>query len=433
MGVDGSTTGPWFRRFWVASAVSTAGTQVTVIAVPLLVDAIGGSSTDLGLVSAARWMPYLLFGVLVGVMVDRVRRRPLLVAMDGGRGVLLVLVPLLASLGVLGVPLLAVVMAAFGMLSLVGDAAHQSFLPRLVPRGGLPLANSRLEGTAAVGQTAGPALGGALVSALGAPLTLLVDAVSYLVSAVLLAGVRVEEPPPPVRAGRGRPGTALRQELREGLQWVYRHRTLMPLAVSTHVWFLFFSVLNTAYPFLVTRDLELGALALGLSLALGGVGALVGAVASSPVCTRAGVVRTLAWSRLLEAAGFAVVAATLLPGDRSWAAQVVLLGGGQFLIGLGMGVEGPVEMSYQQGVTPDRFQGRMNTTKRSVNRAAVVVGAPLGGVLVDTAGYPAALVTGIAGLALGALAILASPLRHAHVDDDPQTHPLDPAGPRRGA
>jgi MFS family permease len=156
-------------------------------------------------------------------------------------------------------------------------------------------------------------------------------------------------------------------------------------------------------------------------------------VASTTVCARAGVVRTVAGSRLLEAVGFTVVATTLMPGDRGRVTQVALLAAGQFLVGLGMGVEGPVEMSYQQGVTPDRLQGRTNTTKRSVNRAAVVVGAPLGGVLVDSAGYPAALVTGVTGLAVGAVALLVSPLRHARMDDDPQTHPLDPVGRGRGA
>jgi len=430
VGSDRSATGPWFGRFWAASAVSDLGTYVTVVAVPVLVlKTMGGSATDVGLVSAARWLPYLLFGVLVGVLVDRARRRPLLVATDGGRGALLVLVPLLAYLGVLGVPLLAVLMAAFGMLSLVGDAAHQSFLPRLVPRPGLALANSRLEGTAAVAQTAGPALGGTLVAVLGAPVAIIADAVSYLVSAVLLVGVRVAEPPPPARPERGRRGAALWAELREGLRWVYRHRTLMPLAVSTHVWFLFFSVLNTAYPVLVLRGLELGALDFGLTLALGGVGALAGAVASTRVCTRLGVVRTVAGAHLTQAAGFAVVAATLLPGDRGRIAQVALLAAGQFLVGLGMGVEGPITMSYRQGVTPDRLQGRMNTTMRSVNRAVVVVGAPLGGLLVDSAGFAVTMVAGVTGLVVGAVVVLASPLRHARTDDDPETHPVPPGSP----
>jgi len=430
MGSEKSTTGPWFGRFWAASAVSDLGTQVTVVAVPVLVlTTMGGSATDVGLVSAARWLPYLVFGVLVGVMVDRVRRRPLLVATDGGRGALLVLVPLLAYLGVLGVPLLAVLMAAFGMLSLVGDAAHQSFLPRLVPRRGLAPANSRLEGTTAVAQTAGPALGGTLVSVLGAPLAILADAVSYLASAGLLVGVRVVEPAPAARPARGRRGAALREELREGLRWVYRHRTLMPLAVSTHVWFLFFSMLNTAYPVLVLRGLGLDAVDFGLTLALGGMGALAGAVASTGVGARVGLVRAVAGSHLLQAAGFAVVAATLLPGDRGRVVQVALLAAGQFLVGLGMGVEGPTTMAYRQGITPDRLQGRMNTTMRSVNRAVVVVGAPLGGLLVDSAGFAVTLVVGVTGLAVGAFAVLASPLRHARTDDDPDTHPIGPVRP----
>jgi MFS family permease len=123
---------------------------------------------------------------------------------------------------------------------------------------------------------------------------------------------------------------------------------------------------------------------------------------------------------LAEAAGFAAVAlAPVATGGPQWVGWV-LLGAGQLLVGLGLGVEGPVEMSYRQGVTPDRLQGRMNTTMRSFNRAAVVVGAPLGGVLADSAGYRPALWCGVAGVALGALVLGRSPFRRARLDDEPQ-------------
>lgn len=401
-----------FRRFWVASTVSAFGTYVTTVALQVLVvDDLGGSATDVGLVNAARWVPYLLVGLLVGVLADRLRRRPVLVATDLGRAVVLGGIPLLAALDRLTLPALLALVATLGLLSLANDAAHQSFLPRLVPRTGLSRANARLQQSDAAAQTSGPALGGALVAVLGAPAAVLVDAASYLASGVLTATIRTVEPAPE------RQQRHLRRELGEGVAWVYRHRTLGPLAWSTHVWFLFFSVLGAVYaPFMLTT-LHRSPLALGVTLALAGVGGLAGASASERVAARVGLFRTMAGARLLEAGGITVVAlAAIAPGP-----ALALLGVGQLLVGLGLGLEGPVDMAYRQGVTPDRLQGRMNTTMRSANRAVIVVGAPLGGLLADRAGSGVALAVSASGVALTAVLLSRTEFRTARLDEAPPT------------
>ncbi len=401
-----------FRRFWVASTVSAFGTYVTTVALQVLVvDDLGGSATDVGLVNAARWAPYLLVGLLVGVLADRLRRRPVLVATDLGRAVVLGGIPLLAALDRLTLPALLALVATLGLLSLANDAAHQSFLPRLVPRTGLSRANARLQQSDAAAQTSGPALGGALVAVLGAPAAVLVDAASYLASGVLTATIRTVEPAPE------RQQRHLRRELGEGVAWVYRHRTLGPLAWSTHVWFLFFSVLGAVYaPFMLTT-LHRSPLALGVTLALAGVGGLAGASASERVAARIGLFRTMAGARLLEAGGITVVAlAAIAPGP-----ALALLGVGQLLVGLGLGLEGPVDMAYRQGVTPDRLQGRMNTTMRSANRAVIVVGAPLGGLLADRAGSGVALAVSASGVALTAVLLSRTGFRTARLDEAPPT------------
>jgi MFS family permease len=159
-----------FRLFWAASTVSYFGTPITTLAIQVLVvTTLSGSAADVGLVNAARWLPYLLFGVLVGALADRVRRKPLLVGTDLGRAALLCAVPLLAWPGLLSLPMLAPLVAVFGLLSLVNDAAHQSFLPRLLPRDALTRANARLSQSSAAADTAGPAVAGGLVGWLGAP------------------------------------------------------------------------------------------------------------------------------------------------------------------------------------------------------------------------------------------------------------------------
>jgi MFS family permease len=406
---------PGFWRFWTASTVSDFGTYVTTVALPvLLVVDLHASATDVGLVSAARWLPYLVLGVLVGVLADRIRRRPVLVATDLLRAGVVMLVPVCGYLQVLSVPLLIGVMAVFGLLSLANDAAHQSFLPALVPKGLLTLANARIQQSDSAALTSGPLLAGALISWVGAPLALVWDAASYIASGLLTATIGVSEyPVPPMPDSGGGPRSVL-SELREGLAWVYLHRRLMPLAVSTHAWFLFFSIPDTAYAPFALRDLHLGAFGLGATLALAGLGGLIGASVSTRLTARTTVPRIIVGSWLAEAVGFSVVALSAWPASGP---QWALPGAGQFLVGLGMGAGGPVQMSYRQNVTPLRLQGRMNTTMRSLNRAAVVVGAPLGGLIADSAGYRPALWTGVAGIATAAALLNRSAFRHATLDE----------------
>jgi MFS family permease len=219
---------PGFRRFWAASTISDVGTQVGAVAIGVLVVAdLGGTATDVGLVQSAGVAPYLAVGLFAGVLADRMRRKPLLVGTDLGRALVLACVPLLAVTGILDVPVLAALMVAFGLLSVLNAAAHQSFLPRLLPRELLPRANPRLEQSAAVAQTTGRLLGGGLVAAIGAPLTVLVDAASYAVSGLLTAATPVRDTRPQ-RASR-----SVLADLAEGTRWVYRHTTLAPLVMAS--------------------------------------------------------------------------------------------------------------------------------------------------------------------------------------------------------
>lgn len=397
-----------FRLFWTGETVSGFGSYVTTLAVQVLVVVtLGESATGVGVVNAARWLPYLLFGLVVGVLVDRIRRRPVLAATDVGRGLLLIAVPLLALADRLTLPVLAAFMAVFGLLSLVNDAASQSFVPRLVPRRLLTRANARLDQSDAVAQTAGPAVAGGLVALLTAPWAVLVDAVSYLASAVLVIRTRVVEPPGRRASLRGVPA-----EMREGLRWVYRHPTLTPFAVGTHAWFVCQAAAGAALPVFALRQLDVGALGFGLLLAAGGVGALVGSSLAERLGERFGVGRVVIAAHALGALGWAAVAAS--PAGFPWASFAL----GQLLLGLALGVENANSLGYRQTVTPDELQGRMNTTMRSVNRAMVVVGAPLGGVLADTVGLRPVLFLAAGGFLLVAVGLALTPYRHARLDDE---------------
>lgn len=385
-----------YLRFWTATTVSGFGSYLTTLALQVLVlTDLHGSATDVGLVNAARWAAYLALGLVAGVWIDRVRRRPVLVATDLGRGLLLGLVGALALTGHLTVALLVALVAVFGLLSLAGDAASQSLLPALVPRPLLVRANARLEQSGAAAQTTGPALAGVITTTLGAPVAILLDAVSYLVSGLMLVTLPHAEPAPSAV-----PRSA-RREVGEGLRWVYRHPTLTPLALNTHGWFLCWAVLGTVQVSYALTGLGFSALTLGLVFALGGLAALAGASATERSVARWGPGRVMLASRLGYGPGVVLVALAPSAADGHAAPLAVLLMAvSQLLIGLGMGLEGAAEMAFRQAVTPERLQGRMNTTLRSVNRAMIVVGAPLGGLLADTAGPRTALWVTAAGLVL---------------------------------
>jgi MFS family permease len=390
-----------FRLFWASDAVSMAGSYVTTVALPLLaINVLHASVTEQGVLRAAGWLPYLLFGLLAGVLVDRCRRKPVLVAADLARFALVGLIPMLAALDRLTMPVLIVLMALVGTLSLAYDAAHQSFVPRLVPRDRLTEANARLMQTESVAQTAVPAIAGVLVQVAGAATAMLVDALSYLASGLLLARVRVVEQV-------DRPESRnLWRELREGLSWVYTHRVLAPMAVTSNIWFLCNAVVMVVLPNYLLRVLGFGDAVYGAIVAVGGVGGVAGALLSTRIGRRLGTGRTIIVGHWLTPLAYG-----LIPLAGTGTVGLVLLCAAQLLVGFGIGMESPVEMGYRQSVTPDRLQARTNATMRSTNRAAIVLGAPLGGALADWLGLPAALWFGIAGLAVQAAATTLSPIR----------------------
>jgi len=184
-----------FWLYWQAEAVSGFGSYITLLALQtLVVLTLHGSAAQVGWLNAARWLPYLVAGVVVGALVDRRRRRPVMVATDLAQAVLLAAIPVLWWQGLLSLPALLGIVMVLGAASVVNGAAAMAFLPRLVPPRYLQRAHARTDGTDAAAMTAGPALGGLLVTALGAPLAVLADAATYLYSAVALSRIKLSEP-----------------------------------------------------------------------------------------------------------------------------------------------------------------------------------------------------------------------------------------------
>ncbi len=404
---------PGYLAFWSAYTVSGFGTYITTLALQVMVlDSLRGTATDVGLLNAARWLPYLFFGLLAGALVDRRPRKPVLVGTDLARGILLLAIPVLYAVGRLNLVVLIVFVAFFGVFSLFGDAASQSFLPRIVARRDLLAAHARADQSDAVAQTSGPLVAGGLVTLLGAPFAVLADAVSYLFSALAISRVRVVEP----REVSGTSLRGLRAEIAEGLRWVYRHRVLAPMAVGSHVWFLASSMLGTVFVSFVLLELRLSPFELGITLAAAGVAGLLGSSFSTRFGMRWGAGRAVIMCNCLMSVGWAIIAVVPTGNGQKWLV-ILLLAAGQAVYGLALGLSNANEMGYRQAVTPDHLQGRMNTTIRSANRAMIVVGAPAGGLLAVSIGYQPTLWIGIAGFAAAALLLAASPFRSARHGD----------------
>lgn len=397
-----------FLLFWSADAVSGLGTYVTLFALQtLVVLTLHGSALQVGWLNSVRWLPYLVFGVVVGALVDRRPRLPIMVATDWAQAVLLAAIPLLWWLNLLSFPVLLLIVLAYGTTSVVNSAAAMALLPRLVEPRLLQRAHARTDGTSAVSTTAGPALGGLLVSAVGSPIAVVVDAATYIYSAITVGRIEVIEP---TREPGRRLGTLL-AEIVDGLRWIYRGSGLASLAIATHGWFVGNAIIGVLLAPYALTTLGMTALQFGLVGAAGGIGALLGAI----VTTRAGLLlgtgRTIIACHVITTAGVLVMVAAD-NGHGQWL-TVATLAAGQLLYGVAMGASNSHEMSYRQMVTPDHLQARTNTSMRSINRAVMVVVAPLAGVMADEWGMRPALLIATVVFAVVAVGLAATPFRTA--------------------
>jgi MFS family permease len=264
---------PDFMRLWLAQSVSMLGTSISSVALPLLaVVTLNASAMQVGLLNFAQTLPALPLALFVGVLVDRVRRRRLLICADLGRGVAIGLVPVLALAGALRIEMLYVCMFVVGVLSILFDVAYSAYTPRLLPQSLLVRGNSRLELSRNILSLAGKGIAGAAVSVLRIPLVVALDAVSYLWSAVSLALIRTPDERPAPVADPSLRGVVT--EIREGVTTLIRNRYLWPVAVNAAAANFLTQIVLTLFVLYATRDLGLAAGWLGLIFAAGSVGGI---------------------------------------------------------------------------------------------------------------------------------------------------------------
>lgn len=410
---------PSFARYWTASTVSSLGTAATRVALPVLVVRnLSASNFEVGLVNAAQLLPYLVLGLLAGVFIDRWRRQPILIWASVGRAILLGLVPAFWFLGWLTLPLLIAILIGFGRLTVFAVAATQSFLPTVVSQRQLFRANARLDQSDSVAQTLGPAAGGALVAALGSPLLLLIDAVSFVADALLIGRISVQEPRPDPSNGPAK--TGMRSEIGDGLGWLYRHPTLAPMSISTHVWFFGNNVMLTVLAPFALRGLGLSSVMFGVLFTVLGAAMLAGATLAARIGSLLGIGHTIVVCRVSYAVALIAIALAASPSNAASVATAgVFIAVG--IWGLASGVENPNEMGYRQTIVPPKFLGRVNSTARSANRTCAVAGALAGGSVAGAYSFQIGFLLGAVALAGAVLIAVLTPLRSARIDASDHT------------
>ena len=400
-------TGLWhhpdFLKLWAGQTISLFGSQVSLLALPLAAAlTLGATPAQMGILGAAQQAPYLLMGLFAGVWVDRRRRRPILIAAELGRGVLMGSIPVVALLGLLTIEYLYVVTVLAGVLSVFFDVAYESYLPSLVRRDELLEGNSKLELSRSVALISAPGLGGGLVQLITAPITIAADAVSFLVSGILLGRIRTTESTPAPAQGR-----SWKEEIRQGLRLVLGNPVLRAIGACAGTSNFFNWVQLSVLMLYLTRDLDVSPGIIGVIFAAGNLGALLGALLAGATATRFGIGPTI-----LVASGLIAASRLLIPlASGSTLIAVSLLIASQLLIGLGRMLYNINTLSVRQATAPHELQGRANASLRFVAWSLVPIGSLLGGALGETIGVWETLVVGALGGLLSLGWVLLSPVR----------------------
>jgi MFS family permease len=392
-----------FMRLWTGETISSFGSQVTQLALPLAaVLTLSAGPLEMGLLTAAGLAPYLVVALPAGAWIDRLRaRRRLMVLADLGRAALLASVPLAFAADALTITQLYVVALSTGTLTVLFNTAFTTVLPGLVPEHQLADANGRLQTSAAAAQVAGPGIAGLLVQALSAPAAIVIDAVSFVLSAVAIGSMSAgDEATKPVAERR-----PLRAEVGEGLRFVAGDASLRAIVGSAATLNLFGVLILSILILYARRDLHLAPGAIGLIFAAGGVGALIGAL-SAPWLSRA-----LGQGRSIFAATVWFSVHLLVVPIASGPHAAEILAANELLGGVAVMVFDVNAMTLAQLATPAEMLGRMGATMGFVTQGAKPLGALLGGVLGELMGLHGALWVAGAGGTLTVLWTWFSPLR----------------------
>jgi MFS family permease len=395
---------PDFRRLWLSLTITSFGAQITNLALPLTAALmLHATPLQMGILVALEALPFALISLHAGVLLDRVRKLPIVIASDVSRGLALLAIPLCAWRGVLTVEVLYAVGFFCGVQNVIGGAAYQVLIAQMAGRERLVEANAKIT----LGETSsaliGPGIAGGLIQLLTAPFAIAIDGVTFLASALMLRRLRVPNDVVPRVARR-----SMGAEIREGLALVWNNPTLRSLALVAAAWQVLHHMQVAVLILFATRDLGLSAGAIGLAYMAGGLGCVLAASSAERLSQRFGVGAAIVYGLMLTAFGWQAFG--LIRGTGSIA--TLLLGVGMLLFDFGAVLYAINYLALRQALTPDRLLGRMTATMRFLAVAAAPLGSLAGGALATGIGLRHTLwVVGSLGLALTVAAMRWSPVR----------------------
>jgi MFS family permease len=393
-----------FLKLWGGQGISELGSQVSQLALPTVaILLLHATPFQVGLLAAFEFLAFPVLGLFAGVWVDRLPRRRIMITCDLGRMLGLASVPVAFAFNVLTIPQLYVVGLITGIGTVFFDVAYQSYLPSLISRTDLVEGNTKLQVTSSVAQMAGPALAGLLIQLVGPARAVVADATSFLVSVLSLAWIRKPEPSPKPAAGLA--PTSFWSEMREGIQVVFGNPTLWKIAGSTSTTNLGSNIIFAVYLIFAYRVLHLSPGVIGVIFGAGAVGGLIGALSASWVARRIGLGPTLLVSTVTGGL------ATILIPLAQFGFAVPLLFAASMIGSLCNPIYNINQVSLRQAITPDRVQGRMNATVRTVIWGTMPIGSLIGGVIGSEYGLLPAIYVGIAVQILAGFWILLGPVR----------------------
>ena len=413
-----------FQRFWIAHGTSVTATGIGAFVLPILaVLELNASAGQVGLISAAQWIPFLFLSLPLGVVVDRVAAKPLVVSAAATRAVLAATIATAAATGLASVPLLMVTALLVGGCTVVYEVTYQSYISELVDRLTLEKANARIQTTLATAQIGAPGVGGALVRWLGTAAVIGIESALHAVSAAVLATLPADPGSPPDEQHRFSGFTFWRpmrdtfwRQMRDGLAVLARDPYLVALAGYSAISNLFeqwVSVLVTVY---ALRELDIGAAGLGLALTIGAVGALLGAASAAWVERRIGAGITLVSFTAVDCVALASV--SLLDPGLSSEYAIAGLSVLWFFNAIGASATTVIALTMRQLRTPTGYLGRVNAGIRWVSYGSIAIGSALGGLAGTLLGVRTGLTIGGLGYLLTLAWVAASPLRSVHHPED---------------
>jgi MFS family permease len=362
---------------------------------------------QMALLGIAELLPKFLTGLIAGVWVDRLRRRPLLIAADVGRAVLLLTIPLAAFFSVLRMEQLYLVAFLVGILAILFDIAYEAHLPTLVASEELIEGNSKLTATASIAEFTGFGLAGWLVQWLSGPIAILMDALSFLASALFLRRIRTPEPPPRPHEDREN----IWREGAAGLRTVWENPVLRAMGACIVTMDFSGRIIGTQYMVYMAGELGFRPGVLGMIFGVGGVTSLLGALFAGRIAGRIGIGPAMILGVVFT--GLGALFLPFAPGATLVGALCLIAN--QIVTDPAATVYEINQTSLRQAMTPPHLLGRVNASLRFAGLGAMLLGGLAGGVLGETIGVRPALFLAASGITLAALWLLASPLRHLRV------------------